>query len=290
MEVDLEVVKITADSTCDLSQELLADLNVTLVPLHIVVDSDIFNDGVDISPADVFNYVELEEKTCKTASVNIYEYEKVFTDFASDYDAIIHISLGSKFSSSYQNACLAAQNFENVYVIDSENLSTGSGYLVYEAASLAKAGEDAQTICGELKKAIPQIEASFVIDQLGYLHRGGRCSGLEAFSARLLQIKPRIDVVDGTMLVGKKYRGTFDRCLEHYVEDILKDRASIDPARVFLTNCMCSSETVTLVRDLLTNTGIFKEIIEADAGCAIASHCGPNTLGIFIKKQVRKVG
>lgn len=279
------MVKITADSTCDLSQELLDKLNITLVPLHILVDGKSFDDGVDINPMDLFNYVEQDGKTCKTASVNVYEYENIFSQYASEYDAIVHITLGSQFSSCFQNASIAARNYENVYVIDSKNLSTGSGYLVYEAALLAKDGKKAKEICELLSDSISKIDASFVIDQLDYLYRGGRCSGLEAFGARLLQIKPSIEVIDGVMAVDKKYRGSFDRCLEHYVKDKLSNSKEIDPTRVFLNNCMCSEETLNLVRDIIIQSGKFTEIIEADAGCTIASHCGPNTLGIFFKRQ-----
>lgn len=280
------MIKITADSTCDLSIDILRDLDITLVPLHITVGEQTYRDGVDITPTDIFHYVDVEGKICQTSAVNIYEYEHIFNELAPKYEAIIHICLGSGFSSSYQNATIAARNFKNVYVLDSQNLSTGSGHLVYEAALMAKEGVDAQTICRSLGELIPKVDASFVIDQLDYLYKGGRCSGLQAFGSKVMQIRPCIEVVDGKMKVGKKYRGSFENSLRRYVRDRIHDEQKIDFRRVFITHPMCSKETVEMVKEILSDDGRFEEIIETSAGCTISSHCGPNTLGIlFIRKE-----
>jgi DegV family protein with EDD domain len=278
------MVKITADSTCDLSDEIIKDLDITLAPLHIVVDDQVFSDGVDITPTDIFHYVEQEGKSCKTSAVNIYEYKALFQTFAEKYDAVIHICIGSSFSTCYTNARLAAESFSNVYVIDSRNLSSGSGHLVYDAALMARENMDPEEIYHKLEKTVPLIEASFVIDQLEYLHKGGRCSGLEAVGAKLLQIKPCIEVVNGQMKVGKKYRGSFENCLEYYVKDRLNNRTDIDYSRVFLTSPKCSKTTVAKINTLLQS--YFDEIIETEAGCTISSHCGPNTLGILYKRKL----
>lgn len=285
----MKMIKITADSTCDLSPEILSTMDITLVPLNVLIDDRAFKDGVNITPEEIFRYVGEEGKTCKTAAVNTYEYEKLFAELSPKYEAVIHISLSAEFSSSYQNAVLAAQNFSNVYVIDSRNLSTGSGHIVYDAALMAKEGLKAEEICQRLKATIPKVDASFVIDRLDYLRRGGRCSGVEALGAALLRIKPSIEVIEGQMKVGKKYRGSFDRCLEHYVKDKLSGKqGDIDQSRIFITHSKCSEETVAKVKEDVCRYAEFDEIIVTEAGCTISSHCGPNTLGILFKRKTKK--
>jgi len=279
------MIKITADSTCDLSAEIVDDLNITLVPLLVLIGDEAFRDGVDIKPADIFKYVEEEGKTCKTAAVNTYEYECLFEELSSKYEAVIHICIGSGFSSCYQNATLAADSFKNVYVIDSQNLSSGSGHVVYEAACMAKAGASVEDICHSLSELIPRVDASFVIDRMDYLYRGGRCSGLEMLGAKILNIKPCIEVVSGKMTVGKKYKGSFDHCLEQYIRDRLYIKQNIDYSRVFITHPMCAPQTVEKVKETLLQYAYFDEIIETPAGCTVSSHCGPNTLGILFKRK-----
>ncbi|NLM89383.1 MAG: DegV family protein [Syntrophomonadaceae bacterium] len=280
------MVKITADSTCDLSENIIKAMNITLIPLHIIAGEQVFRDGVDITPPDIFRLVEQEEQFCKTSAVNVYQYVSVFQELSPQYEAIIHICIGSEFSTCYQNACLAAGQFNNVYVIDSRNLSTGSGHIVYDAAVMAQQGKDPTEICRTLDMTIPKVEASFVIDRLDYLHKGGRCSGLEAVGAKILNIKPCIEVVHGKMKVGKKYRGSFEHCLEHYVKDRLSNRTDIDYSRIFITHPVCADKTVARVKELVDKYADFEEVIETRAGCTISSHCGPNTLGILFKRKV----
>lgn len=278
------MIKITADSTCDLSEEILKTMNITLIPLHIVAGDQVFLDGVDITPQDIFRMVEQEDKFCKTAAVNVYQYVSVFKELAAQFEAVIHICISSDFSTCYQNACLAASEFDNVYVVDSRNLSTGSGHIVYDAAVMAQQGKDPAEICRTLEMTASKVEASFVIDRLDYLHKGGRCSGLEATGARILNIKPCIEVVNGKMKVGKKYRGSFDHCLENYVKDRLSERTDIDYSRLFITHPACAENTVAKVKELVNQYADFEEIIETRAGCTVSSHCGPNTLGILFKR------
>ncbi|HEY8344990.1 MAG TPA: DegV family protein [Bacillota bacterium] len=281
------MIKITADSTCDLSPEILKAMDITLVPLYILVGNKTFRDGVDITPPDIFHYVEREGKVCRTAAVNIFDYESFFRELSPQYEGIIHICIGAEFSSCYQNASLAAQNFSNVYVIDSRNLSTGSGHLVYEAALMAREGMGAEEICSRLAALIPRIDASFVIERVDYLHKGGRCSGLEAFGARLIQIKPSIEVINGQMTVGKKYRGSFERCLEQYVKNKLEAQEDIDYSRVFITHTT-SEQIVERVQEVVRSYANFAEVIPTKAGCTVSSHCGPNTLGILFKRKNEK--
>ncbi|MCE5234835.1 MAG: DegV family protein [Clostridiaceae bacterium] len=284
------MVKVTADSTCDLTPELLRALDVTLTPLAILVGEQTFHDGVDIVPADIFRYVEKEGKPCSTAAVNVYEYHRLFEELLETYDAVVHINISAEFSSCHQNAALAAKSFENVHVVDSRNLSSGSGHVVCLAAEMAKKGIPAPEIVKALEDVIPRVDASFVIDKLDYLHRGGRCTGLEALGAKLLKLKPSIEVHGGKMTVGKKYMGSFERSLENYVKDKLKDIEDIDLRRVFITHPACPAETVERVRELVRSLASFEEIIETRAGCTISSHCGPDTLGIlFIRKTPKAI-
>jgi len=287
------MIKIMADSTCDLSPQMLEAYDITLVPLHIMVDGgEDYTDGVNITPLQVVNYVENENRLCKTAAVNVFEYQELFDQYASKYDAVIHISLGSQFSSCYQNAKLAATNFSNVYVIDSQNLSTGQGHIVYAAVKMAKQGLSAPEICAQLQELVPKVDASFVIDSLEYLHKGGRCSGLEAFGARLLSIKPCIEVVNGKMIVGKKYRGSFERCLEQYVKERLANNDDIDYSTIFITHSPLSDSerVVEKVREIIQTYANFEEIIVTNAGCTITCHCGPNTLGIlYLRKSPKQL-
>jgi len=287
------MIKIMADSTCDLSPQMLEAYDITLVPLHIMVDGgEDYTDGVNITPLQVVNYVENENRLCKTAAVNVFEYQELFDQYASKYDAVIHISLGSQFSSCYQNAKLAATNFSNVYVIDSQNLSTGQGHIVYAAVKMAKQGLSAPEICAKLQELVPKVDASFVIDSLEYLHKGGRCSGLEAFGARLLSIKPCIEVVNGKMIVGKKYRGSFERCLEQYVKERLANNDDIDYSTIFITHSPLSDSerVVEKVREIIQTYANFEEIIVTNAGCTITCHCGPNTLGIlYLRKSPKQL-
>lgn len=282
------MVKITSDSTCDLPPDILDELDITLVPLHIQIDGKEYRDGVDIEPQDIFRAVEKDGKICQTAAVNAYEYEEFFWQYAAVYDAVIHIGISSLLSACYQNAELVAQRFDNVYVIDSRNLSSGSGHVVYEAALMAKHGMIAEEIRLNLAELIPKVDASFMVSRMDYLYRGGRCSGLKMIGATILQIKPCIEVVNGKMIVGRKYRGSFDNCLKQYVKDKLRFSENIDFSRVFITHPMCSPQTVEKVRALLDDFGGFEQIIETPAGCTVSSHCGPETLGILFKRKTAK--
>jgi len=279
------MVKITADSTCDLSPEILESLDITIAPLYINAGERSFRDGVDIMPADVFRYLEEQNIMCTTAACNIFDYETLFGTYASRYDAVVHINLGTGFSVCHQNALAAAEPLPNVYVVDSRNLSTGSGILVYEAGLMAKNGLDAPEICARLNSIVPLVDCSFVIDRLDYLYKGGRCSGMEAIGARLLNIKPCIEVREGEMQVGKKYRGQFEKCLLQYVADRLSKPHDLDTKRIFITHPMCPPQTLEAVRAAIAQYAQFEQIIETRAGCTISSHCGPSTLGIIFKRK-----
>ncbi len=279
-------VLITADSTCDLSADLLEKYQVRLLPLYVVKGEESLKDGVEIVPQDIYDYVEQTGNVTKTAAASVGDYLDFFQPLVDQGYEVVHLNISTGFSSCYQNACMAAEEIGNVYPVDSKNLSTGSGHVVIEAALLAQEGKTAAEIRDILNQnIIPKVESSFIIDTLTYLHKGGRCSSVAALGANLLKLKPCIEVVDGGMQVGKKYRGTLAKTIEQYVMERLQDRTDIDPKRVFITHTACSPEIVEIARQTVEQYGNFEEILETTAGCTVTSHCGPNTLGIlFIRK------
>lgn len=279
-------IKISSDSTCDLSKELIERYDIGLMPLTVVKGNETFRDGVDIFPTDIFDYVAGGGELCKTTAPAPAEFEDMFADYKKEFDAVIHISLGSGFSTSYQNAKIAAGDFENVYVVDSQNLSTGQGHLVLEAAKRAEAGMEPGEIVSELLDIVPRVETSFIIDSLQYLVKGGRCSSAAAFGANLLKIKPCIDLEDGKMTSGKKYRGPIAQCVGEYVKDKLKDRDDYIPERIFLTWTNHTPQSIDAARAAIKEYGHFEEVYETMAGCTISCHCGPRCLGVlFIRKK-----
>ena len=278
-------VKILADSTCDLTPALLRQYDITLTPLVVIKDGQQFHDGVDITPSDIFAHVDAGGKLCSTAAVSEYEYTQMFARFAPDYDTVLQITIGSGFSACYQNACLAAQAFENVIVIDSENLSTGQGLLVIAAARLAEQGLTGEQIAAQVRALVPKVEASFLVERLDYLYKGGRCSAVAALGANMLKLKPCIEVKDGKMGVCKKYRGASEHAFAQYVQERLEGRDDIRPELAFITHPAAQPSVVQAAKDAAAKYGAFSEVIETNAGCTVSCHCGPHTLGIlFIRK------
>lgn len=278
-------IKITSDSTCDLSPELLERYRITLAPLNVIMDGKVYQDGVDIQQTDIFAHVERGGALCSTAAVNTETYRTMFGELSAKYDAVIHINIGSLFSACYQNAAIAASDYANVYVVDSQNLSTGQGHLVIEAAQLAAKGMAPLEICSTLNAMRNRVQASFIIDRLDYMQKGGRCSSVMALGGKLLKIKPCIAVVDGTMKMVEKYRGNFDKCVEKYVKESLKDRKDLRLDRIFITHTCPDPEPAKIARETIRKYTDFVEIHETRAGCTVSCHCGPNTLGVlFITK------
>jgi len=278
-------VKITADSTCDLPKDLLEECDIGITPLSIVKDNLSYRDGLEIAPADIFDYVESDSGICHTTAVNTQEYYDKFSEILKDYDAIVHINIGSKFSACNQNANIAASEIENVYVVDSGNLSMGMGYLVLEAAKMVKAGAEAFEVRDWLEQKKDKAEMSFVIDTLKYLYKGGRCSALAAMGANILGLKPCIEVADGLMCVGKKYRGSATRIAEQYVTDRLSGRDDIDEQGIFVVHTGDQPEVLQIIRTTIDRFGDFKVRYESIAGCTISNHCGPKTFGIMFFRR-----
>ena len=280
-------IKITADSTCDLSQDLIDKYGITIVPLYISKGDESLKDTIEITPNDIFEYVDSGKGVCSTSAVNVTDYMDVFENALKDHDAVIHFVISSEMSCCYANACLAAQEFENVYVIDSRNLSTGIGHLVLDAAIMAGEGtKTAAEIADIINAEVPKVESSFVIDTLKYLHKGGRCSSVAALGANILKLKPCIEVVDGKMEVGKKYRGQFANVILQYVRDRLSGRDDVDTRRIFITYAIGTPEEVAdAVENEIRSIIDFDEIIRTHAGCTVSNHCGPVCLGILFFRK-----
>ena len=278
-------IKVISDSTCDLSKELLEKHNISIVPLIVMKDDEEFIDGVTITPADIFAHVAAGGSLCSTAARSVGTYMEEFQKYAADYDGIIHVNIGSGFSSSYQNAYLAAQEFDNVRVIDSQNLTTGQGMVVLKAVELAKTAESLDALADALREYSEKIEASFIVDKLDYLVKGGRCSSAAALGANLLNLKPCIEVKGGKMTVVKKYRGNYSKCLASYVKDRLDGRDDIETDNLFITKTVVDADAYAAVKDAVSTHGSFENVYETDAGCTVSCHCGPGTLGIiFVRK------
>lgn len=277
---------ISSDSTCDLSAELKERYGVKILPLGVTLGTNVYRDGFDITPDDIYAHYDKTGELPKTTAANVGECADFFAELKKDCDAVIHFTISSDMSSTYSNSCIAASELENVYVIDSKNLSTGGGLLVVAAAEMAKDGMEPAAIVEQIEKLKPCVDASFVIDNLEYLYKGGRCSALAMMGANLLKLKPCIEVKNGVMGVGKKYRGTFSKVVEEYVEDRLQNVDDIDTARVFVTHAGCDPELMETVVNKVKEKGIFKEVFFTRAGCTVSSHCGANTMGVlFIHKS-----
>ncbi|MDD2362237.1 MAG: DegV family protein [Oscillospiraceae bacterium] len=277
-----EKIILSADSTCDLGDELKEKYSVNYYPLHVILGDNSYSDGVDLTPDRIYEVYRQEKILPKTAAINVAEYYDYFRKW-TDQGYVIHINLGRAISACNNNCQIAANELPGVYVVDSCNLSTGTGHLVIQAAERIVAGMPAEQIAREIQSLTQFVRASFVLDTLEFLYKGGRCSALQMLGANMLQLKPCIEVnnKDGTMGVGKKYRGSLDKALVQYVRDQLSGRDDIREDRIFITHSGISEQRIELVKNEIMKIKSFKEILITRAGCTISSHCGPNTLGIL---------
>ena len=273
-------IAISAESTIDLSKELLKQYQIEMIPYTVLLGENAFLDG-DISSQDIFDFVAKEKVLPRTSAINDFQYREYFEGLLDKvYDSIIHISLSSEISSSCSHAEKAAKKVENVYIIDSRSLSTGIALQAIYACKLRDQGLDPKTIVEKVKARTPYVQASFVIQTLEYLHKGGRCSGLLRFGAAILRIKPQIIVSDGKMAPAKKYIGRKTQVVSQYCQDTLEQFANPDLSIAFVTHTQATPEMVAVAIEALKNRG-FKTIYETSAGATITSHCGPQTLGIL---------
>ena len=283
-----QTVKIISDSTCDLSKDLLEKYDIAILPLHILLGETEYRDGVDITPEEIFRWSDENKTTPKTSAPSMTEAMEVMKPFLDEGREIICFSISDSMSTSGNVMRLAAEELDaaaQVTIIDSENLSTGIGLLVLEAAIMAEQGHTAAVITAAVRKLIPMVRASFVVDTLVYLWRGGRCNAVAALAGSALRLHPKIVVENGAMRATKKYRGKIDNVIMAYVKDMEADLKAARPERVFITHSGCSREVVGEVRSYLKELNVFCEILETRAGGVISSHCGPGTLGVlFIAK------
>ena len=282
-------IVITSDSTTDLGAALQQQYDIKILPLGVVLGDKLYTDGVDITPDDIYAHHDKTGELPKTNASNVESCLEFFRPFTDAGDTVIHFTISSEMSSNYNNARIAADELGNVFVIYSRNLSTGGGLLVVAAAEMVKQGLSAEEIVKNINELIPRVDASFVIDNLEYLYKGGRCSALAMFGANLLKLKPCIQVKDGKMDVRKKFRGKFDAVLREYIDEQLSDPDDLVTDRVFITHAGCDPQLVSSLREYVESRGIFKEVFVTRAGCTVSSHCGANTLGIlFIRKSPLK--
>ena len=281
----MSTVKIFSDSTSDLPPDLIAQHQIGIVPLYVLFNDECYGDGTDITIPDLYKKVEETGKLPKTAAPSPGDFAQAFKPHIEAGEDIIYIGISTKFSSTVQNALLAAQEFPQgrIEVVDSQNLSTGIGLLVMRAVDFAAEGLDIHAIAERVRALVPKVETEFIIDTLDYLHMGGRCSGVAHFVGSMLKIRPSIKVVDGGMIPAQKFRGTRAKALQGLLDTALAEKDNISPERIFVTHSI-SDDGPFLQAELRKHTKA-KEIIISRAGCVIASHCGPNTIGIlFIKK------
>ena len=277
-------IGIASDSTCDLSKELTDQYDISILPLHVILDDKEYLDGVEISSTDIYEWSDRTKKTPKTSAFSPEEAEEFLKKQMEKYDELIFFDISDVMSSSRSVMQVAVNTLgleDKVYVIDSMNLSTGIGLLVVEAAILAKEAKNAKEVVDEILALRPRVRASFVVDTLTYLYRGGRCSGTAALLGSAIKLHPSIIVADGSMQVGKKYRGTMDRVVKSYVEDQIGLMMGAVKDRIFITHSGSDPKIVEAVKAQLLALGYFKEVIETHAGGVISSHCGPGTLGVL---------
>lgn len=274
-------IKITSDSTCDLGR-LTKERGIGILPLQVNLDADAYRDGVDITPEDIFAFVAKTKILPKTSAPSIGEYEDFFQEQLKDADELIHFNISAKSSGSHSFAKQAAESFNGkVRVIDSKALSSGQGLLVMKAADLRDAGKTAAEIEEEILKLCDKVNTSFVPNQLDYLHKGGRCSGMKMLVANALKIHPKIVMVDGQLMQGGKYRGEMTRCISKYIEDLVEQYPNYDKTRCFVTHSTAERELVEMAIAKVKESFGFEEVIETVAGSIVTSHCGKGTLGVL---------
>ena len=276
------MVKIISDSTCDLSKELLEKYDITILPLHIHLGDEEYEDGVNITPDDIYQWSDANKTTPKTSAASPDSVMELFKQYADR--EIVCFSISDEMSTTGNVMRMAVEELgleESAFIVNSANLSTGIGLMVIEAAIMAQESRSAREIVEYIEALKPRVRASFVVDTLTYLHRGGRCSSVAALAGGVLQLHPRIVVENGRMSAGKKYRGKTQSVILSYVKDMEEELKQAKPDRVFITHSGCDAETIEKVRQYLEELGVFGEILITRAGGVVSSHCGPGTLGVL---------
>lgn len=281
------MVKIISDSTCDLSKELIEKYDIEILPLHIMLGEEEYEDGKSITPDEIYKWSDEHKTTPKTSAAGITQVVDAYRPYLEQGREIVSFSISSEMSTTNNVMRMAAQELdaeEKVFVIDSANLSTGIGLLVTEAAIMAQEGKNGAQIVARMEELKPLVKASFVVDTLTYLYRGGRCSGLAAMAGGMLKLHPKIVVENGKMKPEEKFRGKIAKVIMDYVRSMETDLKNAKKDRVFITHSGCDETIISEVKAYLEDMNHFDEILVTRAGCVISSHCGPGTLGVlFIK-------
>ncbi len=275
----MKKIAISLDSACDLSKELIEKYDFKIIPFGVNLGDKFFYDG-EITPEEIFEYADNNKTLPKTNAVNEEAFKEHFAKILNDYDAIIHFDISSEMSSAYQNAVNASKNFKNVYVVDSRTLSTAISLEAIYAKKLTETMDDPAKIVELVKKRIPSVQASFIIERLDYLYKGGRCSGLALLGANLLKIRPEIEVLNGNMKNTEKFRGKMADCVTKYCRATLEKYNHPDKSVIFITHSVADKELVDAAKAVVSEYG-FENVYETTAGCTVSSHCGKNTLGIL---------
>ena len=275
----MKKIAISLDSACDLSKELIEKYDFKIIPFGVNLGDKFFYDG-EISPEEIFEYADNNKTLPKTNAVNEESFKEHFAKILNDYDAIIHFDISSEMSSAYQNAVNASKNFKNVYVVDSRTLSTAISLEAIYAKKLTETMDDPAKIVELVKKRIPAVQTSFIIERLDYLYKGGRCSGLALLGANLLKIRPEIEVLNGNMKNTEKFRGKMADCVTKYCRATLEKYNHPDKSVIFITHSVADKELVDAAKAVVSEYG-FENVYETTAGCTVSSHCGKNTLGIL---------
>lgn len=277
------MVKITTDSCADLTQQQYEENNISVLPLFVTLGENEYLDGINITPKDIFDYVEKTKVLPKTAARSIEEYKDFFLDALKDGDEVFYTGISGKLSSSFSNAQKAVEELgsDKIFLVDSQSLSTGIGSLVLMASTLAKEGKGGKEIAEIIEKQVQHNQASFIVDNLDYLYKGGRCSAMARFGANLLKIKPRLELVEGEIKNTGKYMGNFKAVCKKYIDDMLSNHSNYKKDIAFITHTCSDEEFVKSMVEYVKSKNIFKEVVSTVAGATITSHCGANTLGIL---------
>ena len=279
-------IKITCDSTCDLTPELYRRFDLEVLPLEVTLGDRVCYDGVDVTTEEMYAFVQKTGTLPKTSAISVGAYEDCFRRWTEAGYDVVHVNISNKLSACYQNACIAAEGMDNVFVVDSLNLSSGSGQLAMAAREMADEGVAAAEIADRLNEMRLRLDVSFVLQTLEYLHKGGRCSGVAALGANLLKLRPEIVVSnEGTMSVGRKYRGNMEKTVLDYIRGRLENNDNVIPGRIMVTHTDMPQELVDKAVELVKSLHPFKEVLPTSAGSTIGSHCGPACIGVLFFRK-----
>lgn len=283
-------IKVFTDSASDLPKPLAEHYDIDVLPLYITLGEKTFLDDGALTCGDLFRFVDENNILPKTAAVNVSDFVRAFQPWLDKGYDIVMTTISADLSSTYQSAGIAAAELnaeDRIYLIDSRSLSSGISLVALRTAELRDQGKSAKEIKSIAEEMIvPNISASFFVTQLDYLYKGGRCSKLSAFLGTTLKLAPQLVLIDGKIVPGEKYRGSWEKVCDQYFASTIGSGKNIDKSRVFITHTAPdkAEKRAKIARDL-TETYGFLEVIDNFAGATITSHCGPGTLGVLFIRE-----